>query len=133
MALTAAVELSDIRVSAPHSWRVRVTLSNPDASAIRLSTATLSAQVSFEVHDGAGARVPLGPPPIPPADPAGAVVTIEAGGSLTLDYAGHELFADAPAPGRYRLRFHGGVPEVAGAWSGELVSEWVEFEVVSRR
>jgi hypothetical protein len=127
MALGATVELSDDRLEHPALWEVRVRLHNRGEEPVRLSTATLLGPVSFQLTDVHGAAVPLGPPPVPPDDVAAGLTTIGPGESLELHFAGDELLPEAPPPGRYRLRFAGRTPAVEGAWSGTIVSPWVEF------
>jgi hypothetical protein len=85
--------------------------------------------VSFEVVDSVGGRVPFGPPPVPPADLAADITTIEPGAALSLDFRGDELFPETPPPGTYRLRFAAQAPAVDDAWSGPIVSPWVPFAV----
>ena len=127
MALSATVELSDDRLEHPALWEVRVRLHNGGEEPVRLSTATLLGPVSFELTDAKGDAVPLGPPPVPPSDLAAGLETIGAGESLELRFAGDELLPEAPPAGRYRLRFAGRTPAVEGAWSGTIVSPWVDF------
>lgn len=129
MALTATVALSSQELKHPALWSLHVEIRNDGDEPLRLSTATMFGAVSFEVHDFTDRRVPLGPPPAPPLDLASGITTIEPGGSLALDYHGDELFAEAPAPGSYRLRFAGHAPAVDEAWEGRIVSPWVEFDV----
>jgi hypothetical protein len=127
--LTAAVALSSEQLDHPSLWDIHVELRNDGPEPLRLSTATMHGAVSFEVVDAAGRRVPLGPPPVPPADLAAGLTTIGPGATLSLRFHGDELFADAPPPGRYELRFAARAPAVDGAWEGLIVSPWRAFSV----
>jgi hypothetical protein len=129
VALSATVALSSDELTQPAAWDIRVELHNEGPDPVRLSTATMLGGVSFEVVDGADRRVPLGPPPMPPDDLAASTTTIESGTSLLLEFRGNELFADAPAPGSYKLRFAGHAPAVGENWQGRIVSPWVTFTV----
>ena len=120
MALSASVEPASRQLEHPALWDLRVEIRNDGSEPVQLATATMLGPVSFEVVDATGARVPLGPPPVPPTDPQAGASTVEPGASLILEFHGDELFPDAPPPGRYRLRF---------AWDGRVESPWVEFEV----
>jgi len=129
VALTASVALSGEPVTHPTMWQLKVDIRNDGDEAVRVSTATMLGSVSFEIVDADGRPVPLGPPPMPPSNLATGMTTIEPGGSLTLEFHGDELFPDAPAPGRYRLRFAARAPAVGDAWSGSIVSPWVPLDV----
>jgi hypothetical protein len=129
VALTATLELSSEQLTDPALWRLRVEVRNDGSRPVRISTATMLGGVSFEVIDAEGARVPRGPPPVPPPDLAAEIMTIEPGAALSLDFRGDELFPEAPASGRYRLRFAAQAPAVEDAWSGPIVSPWVPFVV----
>jgi hypothetical protein len=120
VALTAALEPSSPRLEQPALWHVRVLLRNEGDAPVRIATAGLAAPLSFELVDDAGRAVALGPPPVPPSDLEASAAMVEAGETLTLDYHGDELLPDAPAPGRYLLRF------VADG----LESPWIELDVV---
>jgi hypothetical protein len=129
VALTATIAPSSPHLNDPSAWSLRVDLRNDGVATARVATATMLGPVSFEVVDEAGSRVPLGPPPLPPQDLGAGVETIEPGASLTLHFHGDELFPDAPAPGRYRVRFAAQAPAVEDAWSGLIESPWVSFSV----
>src|SRR5262249_32277926 len=113
----------------PSAWSLRVDLRNDGVATARVATATMLGPVSFEVVDEAGSRVPLRPPPLPPPGPGAGVRTSGPGPALTLHFHGDELFPDAPAPGRYRVRFAAHAPAVEDAWSGLIASPWVSFSV----
>jgi hypothetical protein len=130
VALSATVELSGERLQHPTLWEVLVRLHNAGGEPVRFSTATMLAPVAFELTDLDGRAVPLGPPPVPPSDLAAGIREISPGASIELRFAGDELLPDAPPRGRYRLRFAGRAPAVAGAWSGTIESPWVEFDSV---
>jgi len=129
VALTASVELSSRRLEHPATWTLHVELHNTSEEALRFSTATMRGPVSFEVVDATGRRVPLGPPPTPPANLAEGIATVQPGQSLSLEFYGDELFTDAPPPGTYSLRFSAQAPAVDEAWAGPVTSPWVEFDV----
>lgn len=131
MALSVALTSADALLREPGDWRVEATLVNNGTEAVRVPTVLLAAPLVFELVHADGTPVPLGPPPVPPHDLAGSLRCVAPGATLTLGYPGHELLPEAPAPGRYRLRFATTLPEVgADAWSGELVSDWIALEVV---
>ena len=121
-ALTAEVQLDDDRLVHPALWDLRVVLRNGGSTTIGFSTATLVGAVAFEVTAADGARVPLGPPPTPPEDlrPDAA---LDPGESLTLRFRGNDLFAEAPPPGSYRLRFAATPPPL----EAPVTSPWVSF------
>jgi hypothetical protein len=125
MGLTVAVSvLGDGDAPAVH-----VVIANDDSAPVKLCTATFAPALALEVTDAAGERVPLGPPPTPPADLSAYTVTIEGGGTLDFMWSGTEVFPNGLAPGSYRLRFVTQVPPVEGGWSGELSSAPTEFTV----
>jgi hypothetical protein len=129
VALTATIAPSSPDLNDPSAGSLRVDVRNDGVATARVATATMLGPVSFEVVDEAGTRVPLGPPPLPPQDLGAGMATIEPGASLTLHFHGDELFPDAPAPGRYRVRFAAQAPAVEDAWSGLIESPWVSFSV----
>ena len=106
---------------------VNVVIANDDSAPVKLCTATLAPALALQVTGAGGEPVPLGPPPMPPADLSAYTVTIEGGGTLDFTWPGTEVFPSGLAPGTYRLRFDANVPAVDGGWSGELTSDWVEF------
>jgi hypothetical protein len=125
MGLTASVSTSEDS----GALSVDVSIANSGTEPLALSTATFAPSLALEVTDASGTRVPLGPPPVPPADIAATVATIDAGGSLPLSYSAAEIFPGGAEPGRYRLRFATEVAAVDGAWSGRITSGWVAFEL----
>ena len=129
MALTAEIEPSAPQLDELWAWHVAVRLRNDGQQPVRLSTATMLGPVSFELADEGGRRVPLGPPPVPPADLEAGLTTIGPGETTTLDYRGDELVSESPPPGRYRLRFVGHAPPLGEAWSGPIESAWVDLTV----
>jgi hypothetical protein len=100
--------------------RYEVTLRNEGDETVRFSTAFLVPSIAFEVVDGAGQRVRPGPPPVPPADLATPMVELAPGEATTLTFGVNEL------PSGQRVRFAGEAPEVPGAWSGTITSDWIE-------
>src|SRR5262249_26104014 len=121
-ALTATIAPSSPHLNDPPAWSRGVDRGNDGVATARVATATMLGPVSFEVVDEAGARVPLGPPPLPPQDLGAGIETIEPGASLTLHFHGDELFPDAPAPRRYRGRLAAQAPAVGDAWRGLLAA-----------
>ena len=119
MALTAELEPSSLRLEHPALWQVRVVVRNEGDQSVRIPSALLAGALAFELVDPAGRPVPLGPPPVPPADLAADTATVRAGESLTLEYPGDELLPDSPPSGLYRLRFA----------AGGIESPWVDLEV----
>jgi hypothetical protein len=118
VALTAAIR--------PAGDEVEVEIANAGADPVRFSTATMLGSAAFDLADAEGRPVPLGPPPMPPADLAAGLVTLAPGESTTLRYRVGDLLPDGPANAR-RLRFAAAAPPLEGAWSGTLVSPWVEL------
>jgi hypothetical protein len=118
--LTAAVT--------PVGDRVEVEIANEGPDPVRFSTATMLGSAAFEAADAEGARVPLGPPPMPPSDLAAGLVTLAPGESTTLRFRRGDLLPDGLPAGRHRLRFAASAPPLEGAWSGRVESPWVEFE-----
>lgn len=119
MALRAAV--------VPAGDRLDVEIVNEGDEPVRFSTATMLGSAAFELRDDVGRPVPLGPPPMPPADLAAGLVTLAPGGSTTLSFRRADLLPDGPPPGRVRVRFAAGAPPLEGAWSGRVESPWVEL------
>ena len=126
MALTAGLTISDGGLGDPAHWHLDVLIRNEGPEPVTFSTATMLGSVAFELLDDRGRRVPLGPPPMPPADLATGLVELEPGASLPLRFQGNELLPDAPPPGRYRVRFAGTAPPLDGAWAGCIESPWVD-------
>jgi hypothetical protein len=129
VAVSATLAISEEPMRHPALWEFDVRIHNDAAEPIRLSTAAMRGSLAFEVRDAAGGPVLLGPPPTPGADPSADVVTIDAGGSLSLRFHGDELLPDPPPPGRYELRFAATAPALGGGWSGRIESPWVAFAV----
>ena len=130
MALSVALRPAATVLRTLEDWRVEAVLVNDGTEDVRVATALLAAPLVFELVRADGTPVVLGPPPVPPGDVAGSLRAVTPGATLTLGYAGHELLPDAPAPGRYRLRFATALPDVGGdAWSGALISDWIGLEV----
>jgi hypothetical protein len=77
--------------------------------------------------DGDGRPLPLGPPPLPPADLAAGMVTLAPGESTTLRYRRGDLMPDGRPPAGHRLRFAAAARPLEGAWSGRVESPWVEL------
>ena len=119
MALRAAVTADGDRLD--------VAIVNEGGEPVRFSTATMLGSAAFEARDGDGRPVPLGPPPMPPADLAAGMVELAPGDSTTLSFRRAELLPDGPPPGRLRIRFAAGAPPLEGAWSGRVESPWVEL------
>jgi hypothetical protein len=111
----------------PAGDRVEVEIVNVGEEPVRFSTATMLGSAAFELRDEAGRPVPLGPPPMPPADLAAGLVELAPGESTTLTFRAAELLPDGPPRGRHLLRFAAGAPPLEGAWSGAVESPWVEL------
>ena len=111
----------------PAGDRLDVEIVNAGDEPVRFSTATMLGSAAFELRDDGGRPVPLGPPPMPPADLAAGLVTLAPGDSTTLGFRIAELLPDGPPRGRHRLRFAAGAPPLEGAWSGRIESPWVEL------
>ena len=75
----------------------------------------------------AGPRGPIGMPP-PPVPGAPQRVTLGPGQSHAVEYAAFPPPGEA-GPLRVRLRYVVGPQPGAEAWSGDVTSPWVEFEV----
>jgi hypothetical protein len=120
VALTAELEPSSPRLEHPALWRVRVVVRNEGDESVRIPTALLAGPLSFELVDAAGRPVPLGPPPVPPADLAAETTSVPPGESITLEYHGDDLLPDSPPAGRYQLRFT----------AARIESPWVDLEVI---
>ena len=125
MGLSAAVSV----IGDGDAPAVHVAIANDDPGPVKLCTATLAPSLALEVTGAGGERVPLGPPPTPPADLSAYTVTIEGGGTLDFTWPGTEVFPSGLPPGSYRLRFAAQVPPVEGGWTGDLASDWTEFTV----
>ena len=119
MALTVALR--------PAGDGVEVEIANAGPEPVRFSTATMLGSAAFELTDGEGRPVPLGPPPMPPSDLAAGLVTLAPGESTTLRYRLGDLLPDGPPAGGHRLRFAAAAPPLEGAWSGTLESPWMEL------
>jgi hypothetical protein len=104
-------------------------LRNDEARTLDLNLAPLaSPSLALEVVDAQGAPVLLPPPGVPGG--AAERATVRAGGTHSLDYPG--FIPSWIDPGRYRARVRTAYrPTTARAdeWTGELVSDWVDFEV----
>ena len=100
---------------------VRVLVRNDGVDAVQIARALLAPTLAFEVTDGAGSPVALGPPPVPPEDLDADVATVGPGETLELEYGASELFAGDPAGARRRLRF------AVDAAPARIESPWVDL------
>jgi hypothetical protein len=91
--------------------------------------------LSLWVEDVAGARVPLGPPPVPKGDDGVTARERLAPGQRFTFRLGNPFGFDLD-PGTYRVRFYHELSRrdraPASDWARTLQSDWVAFEVVPR-
>lgn len=128
------LSVSPVHVTDVQELAVTAHIRNTGASAARLNTLWLSyPSLMLQVHDAAGNRVPLGPPPVPPVDD-GSIgrQDVAPGKELSFEYG--NPFGASPDPGRYEIRFFHEARVARGGsdWQGTLESAWVPFEVVAR-
>jgi hypothetical protein len=105
------------------------TLWNDDAIEVRMNLAPLAGpSLALQILDAHGSPLLLPPPPVPGGEPSWA--TLSSGQSEGFRFTG--FLPSWTAPGRYRVRlrylYRPPSPQ-PGDWTGELVSDWAEFEV----
>jgi len=124
--LEVGLRVSTPRVAKIADLRATITLTNHGLQPRRLQLGYIGAgNLSLEVQDPSGERVPGMSPPVPRVeDGVTGWVTLAPGGSQSIDTDGG-IAIDAP-PGRYRVRFVG-VPGDPSA--NRLKSGWVTFDV----
>ena len=125
----------ELQISPAHPMRVSelaitVHIRNDGTAPVRLNTLLLPyPSLVLQVRDATAQRVPLGPPPVPPADDGQAGrEELAPGKELTFDY--HNPFGSTPPAGRYEVRFvHVARAQASGDWQGTLESAWEPFEL----
>jgi hypothetical protein len=115
VAVSAVVEVS--------GDALRVVVRNDGGDAVRIPRSLLFPGLAFEVVGADGRELPLGPPPVPPADLDAETATLGPGETLALAYRTKELFAGDPPGGRHRLRF------AVDASPARIESPWVDLVV----
>jgi hypothetical protein len=115
-----------MRVARVADLRTTVTLTNRGAAPRRLRVEYVAAgNLSLDVYDATGQRLPPLSPPVPHVDDGvTGWATLAPGQSRSFDVSSG-IGVDVP-DGRYRVRF-AGVP--ADPTAGELKTDWVTFEV----
>jgi hypothetical protein len=109
----------------------RVALVNVGEKPVTLNLTPLSApSLALEIVDSAGSPLHLPPPPVPSGETQSTKVF--PGHSYTLEYPGFVPQWTAEGTYQVRLRYLY-QPEVAASdeWTGQLVSEYVQFSVLS--
>jgi hypothetical protein len=129
MALIASLELRPARARRHEDLVARCSLTNDGEDPVNVTLGPISSpSLCLELQDETGAPVYLPPPPVPghPADTA----LIEARQTLTVE---HPAFLPSwTPPGRFRARLRYITPSSpAGIWSGELHSDWIDFELIA--
>jgi hypothetical protein len=124
--LHVELRLATARVARIADLRATVTLTNRGAAPRRVFLEYVAAgNLSLEVQDPDGKRVPPLPPPVPRVDDGvTGWATLAPGETRSFD-VGSSIGIDVPE-GRYRVRFQG-VPGDRAA--GHLQSGWVTFDV----
>lgn len=115
----------------PEELIAEATLTNDGPHPVRLNLAPLAApSLALQIVDGQGSPVLLPPPPVPGAEPAWA--TLAPGESRRTRFTGFVPSWTAEGPYRVRLRYvyRPDSPQ-PGAWTGELLSDWADFEISS--
>lgn len=113
----------------PEDLVAEATLRNDEPTEVHLNLAPMAgSSLALQLVDAQGSPVLLPPPPVPGGEPSWA--SLAPGESRAFRFAG--FVPSWTAPGRYRVRFRylyrpGSVQP--GVWTGELVSDWAEFEV----
>ena len=132
-AMHVQLTLTRPRIAAIHDFEARVTITNRTPQTVQLNTLDLPyPSLSLRVEDASGARVPLGPPPVPKVDDgASARERLAPGQSFTFRL-GNPFGLDL-APGSYRVRFFHELSRrdraPASDWAGTLQSDWASFSI----
>jgi hypothetical protein len=117
--LKVELRVSPARVVEVDDLSIVASVHNAGTDAREVDTLTLPyPSLVLQVRNAAGARVALGPPPVPPSDRAPRR-ELGPGQALTFEYG--NPFGSPPPPGRYEVRL------VAPS----LESPWVPFEIAS--
>ena len=110
---------------------IEVVVTNHTGQPVRLNTMTFGyPSLVLRVRDGAGNRVPLGPPPTPWDDDGESDrQTLAPGASARFAY--RKIFGSAPPPGDYEVAFQAELRKgpTGRDWEGKLASEWVRFHI----
>jgi hypothetical protein len=120
-------------ISSIEDFAARVVMTNRSATNLRLNCLLLNRpKVLLEVRHITGVRVPSGLPGFPPQDDGetGRKV-LRPSEFVVYSYTGLQYFSSELAPGKYQVRFvyQNTLPQ-HGDWTGEVETEWVDFEVV---
>lgn len=128
--------LTKPRIATIYEFEAQVTITNDTTDTVQLNMLDLPyPSLSLWVEDAAGARVPLGPPPVPRADDGVTARERLAPGKSVVLRLGNPFGFDLD-PGTYRVRFYHEVSRrdraPASDWVGTLQSSWVALEVAPR-
>jgi hypothetical protein len=128
--------LTKPRIATIYEFEAQVTITNRTTDTVQLNTLDLPyPSLSLWVEDVAGARVPLGPPPVPKVDDGVTARERLAPGQRFTFRLGNPFGFDLD-PGTYRVRFYHELSRrdraPASDWARTLQSDWVAFEVVPR-
>lgn len=132
--MNVQLALTRPRIAMIYDFEAQVTITNGTAQAVQLNTLDLSyPSLSLWVEDPAGARVPLGPPPMPQVDDGVSAREHLAPGQSFKLRLGNPFGFDLD-PGIYRVRFYHELSRrdraPASDWVGTLQSDWVKLEVM---
>ena len=119
--LRVELQVSPARVVEVEDLSIVARVHNAGPNAREVDTLTLPyPSLVLQVRNAAGARVALGPPPVPPSDDRATRRELGPGQELTFEYG--NPFGSPPPPGRYEVRL------VAPS----LESPWVPFEIAAQ-
>lgn len=115
----------------PEELIAEATLTNDAPYQVRLNLAPLAGpSLALQILDEQGSPVLLPPPPVPGGQPDWA--TLAPGESRRARFGGFVPSWTAAGGYRVRLRYlYRPASAPAGAWTGELLSDWADFEVRS--
>jgi hypothetical protein len=104
-------------------------LTNDGVIEVKLNLSPLAGpSLALQILDAQGSPVLLPPPPVPGGEPSWAVLA--PGESGRFRFAGFVPGWTAPDRYRVRLRYVYRPPSAQPpVWTGELVSDWADFEV----
>lgn len=135
--MKVTLTLHDREVADGRDLRLVAVLANDGDTPIVLNTIDLFLPaVVLHVEGGTGGALPILPPPVPLVDDGRSYrVRLEAGKSMTYEFAGTDLFSAAIPPGAYEIRYHYTLRPRRGAddWQGVLASDPVSFTVRGAR
>lgn len=119
--LKVELRVSPARVVEVEDLSIVARVHNAGPNARGLDTLTLPyPSLVLQVRNAAGARVALGPPPVPPSGDRAMRRELGPGQELTFEYG--NPFGSPPPPGHYEVRL------VAPS----LESPWVPFEIAAQ-